>query len=167
MKIFNFIIPSKYKGNNEILPLFIQKIEEIGFVMEDYNEIVGAAEEIDEAVNLKASKLSTAEYQKAKKLKDFKASDWKYDSKEDLYTKVNESKLNEKISFDKALDLKPEFAEGHYNIGTVFKKNNQFLEAIKHLNLAVNMNQNYFEAYFNLGDCYKNINKFKIKLTKW
>jgi len=48
---------------------------------------------VNEAVNLKASKLSSAEYQKAKKLKDFKASDWKYDSKEDLYTKVNEGNL--------------------------------------------------------------------------
>jgi len=56
--------------------------------MDDYDEIVGAAEDkIEEAVNLKASKLSTSEYQKAKKLKDFKASDWKYDSKEDLYIK--------------------------------------------------------------------------------
>lgn len=62
--------------------------------MEDYDAIVSAAEEIQE-VNLKASKLSTAEYQKAKKLKDFKASDWKYDSKEDLYTKVNEGELTE------------------------------------------------------------------------
>jgi len=41
-------------------------------------------------VNLKASKLSSAEYQKAKKLKDFKASDWKWNADEDLYTKVNE-----------------------------------------------------------------------------
>ena len=64
--------------------------------MDDYDEIVGAAEDkIKEAVNLKASKLSATEYQKAKKLKDFKASDWKYDSKEDLYTKVNEVELSE------------------------------------------------------------------------
>jgi hypothetical protein len=63
--------------------------------MEDYDEIVGAAEEIDESVNLKASKLSSAEYQKAKKLKDFKASDWKWNADEDLYTKVNEAELTE------------------------------------------------------------------------
>jgi hypothetical protein len=63
--------------------------------MEDYNEIVGAAEEIDEAVNLKASKLSSAEYQKAKKLKNFKSSDWKWNADEDLYTKVNEAELTE------------------------------------------------------------------------
>jgi ElaB/YqjD/DUF883 family membrane-anchored ribosome-binding protein len=67
--------------------------------MDDYEEIVGAAEEIDEAVNLKASKLSSAEYQKAKKLKDFKSSDWKWNADEDLYTKVNEAELNEAKSF--------------------------------------------------------------------
>ena len=42
-------------------------------------------------VNLKQSKLSSSEYQKAKKLKDFKASDWKWNADEDLYTKVNEA----------------------------------------------------------------------------
>jgi len=63
--------------------------------MEDYKEIVGAAEDVKEAVNLKASKLSSAEYQKAKKLKDFKSSDWKWNADEDLYTKVNEAELTE------------------------------------------------------------------------
>lgn len=62
--------------------------------MDDYAEIVGAAEEINE-VNLKQSKLSSSEYQKAKKLKDFKASDWKWNADEDLYTKVNEGELTE------------------------------------------------------------------------
>ena len=66
--------------------------------MEDYNEIVGAAEEIDEAVNLKASKLSSAEYQKAKKLKDFKSSDWKWNADEDLYTKVVKEDLTQRIA---------------------------------------------------------------------
>ena len=51
--------------------------------------------ELEEAVNLKASKLSSAEYQKAKKLKDFKSSDWKWNADEDLYTKVNEAELTE------------------------------------------------------------------------
>jgi len=65
--------------------------------MEDYNEIVGAAEEIEEGFYGKGnkrrglqnqSKLSSAEYQMAKKLKSFKASDWKWNADEDLYTKV-------------------------------------------------------------------------------
>jgi hypothetical protein len=52
-------------------------------------------DELEETVNLKASKLSSAEYQKAKKLKDFKSSDWKWNADEDLYTKVNEAELTE------------------------------------------------------------------------
>ena len=39
--------------------------------MDDYDEIIGTTEKVNE-VNLKQSKLSSAEYQKAKKLKDFK-----------------------------------------------------------------------------------------------
>jgi hypothetical protein len=62
--------------------------------MDDYDEIIGTTKELKE-VNLKASKLSSAEYQKAKKLKDFKASDWKWNADEDLYTKVNEAELTE------------------------------------------------------------------------
>jgi hypothetical protein len=62
--------------------------------MDDYDEIIGTTEKVNE-VNLKASKLSSAEYQKAKKLKDFKASDWKWNADEDLYTKVNEGELTE------------------------------------------------------------------------
>jgi len=72
--------------------------------MDDYNEIVGAAEEIEEGFYGKGdkrrglqntSKLSSAEYQMAKKLKSFKASDWKWNADEDLYNKVNEVELTE------------------------------------------------------------------------
>ena len=44
LKIYNFIIPTKYKGNSEILPAFQTKLEEIGFVIEDYNEILDNGE---------------------------------------------------------------------------------------------------------------------------
>ena len=57
--------------------------------MANYDAIVSKAEGIQE-VNLKASKLSSSEYQKAKKLKDFKDSDWNWNAEEDLYNKVNE-----------------------------------------------------------------------------
>jgi len=68
--------------------------------MDDYDEIIGTTEKVNE-VNLKQAKLSSAEYQKAKKLKDFKASDWKWNADEDLYTKVNEG-IERKIT--EALD---------------------------------------------------------------
>ena len=63
--------------------------------MDDYDEIISTTEKVNE-VNLKQAKLSSAEYQKAKKLKDFKASDWKWNADEDLYTKViKEGELTE------------------------------------------------------------------------
>ena len=78
--------------------------------MEDYKEIVGAAEEINE-VNLKQSKLSSAEYQKAKKLKDFKASNWKWNADEDLYTKVNEGELTEEADQKQANNYAYQFMQ--------------------------------------------------------
>ena len=55
----------------------------------DGDKIIGVEPSIElDEVNLKQSKLSSAEYQKAKKLKDFKDSDWKWDAKEDLYIKT-------------------------------------------------------------------------------
>jgi hypothetical protein len=44
LKTYNFIIPTQYKGNSEILPLFQNKLEEIGFVIEDYNETLDNGE---------------------------------------------------------------------------------------------------------------------------
>ena len=57
---------------------------------------VKKSEDLKETVNLKQSKLSSSEYQKAKKLKNFKSSDWKWNKEEDLYTKaVGEIKEND------------------------------------------------------------------------
>jgi hypothetical protein len=50
---------------------------------------------IDEKVNLKASHLSSEEYEKAQKLKDFNADDWVWNSETGLYDKVNESNLTD------------------------------------------------------------------------
>jgi len=50
---------------------------------------------VNEGVNLKAAHLSSAEYQKAKKLKAFDPADWTWNSKSQLYDKVNESVVTE------------------------------------------------------------------------
>ncbi len=50
---------------------------------------------VNEAVNLKAAHLSSAEYQKAKKLKAFDSADWTWNPKSQLYDKVNESLVTE------------------------------------------------------------------------
>jgi len=52
---------------------------------------------IYEKVNLKADHLSSAEYQKAKKLKDFNKNDWSWNSKTQLYDRVTEAR-NKKVT---------------------------------------------------------------------
>lgn len=52
---------------------------------------------VAEKVNLKAAHLSSAEYQKAKKLKGFDKSDWSWNSDTQLYDKINEAK-NKKVT---------------------------------------------------------------------
>jgi len=68
-------------------------------------------------VNLKADVLSQDAYQKAKKLKQFKASDWKFDSKEQIYRKVkgvkNEVKDNFMIAWAEDEKLKKEMEQFH------------------------------------------------------
>lgn len=51
--------------------------------IESYNE--------SRKINLKAAHLSSEEYQKAKKLKDFDKEDWEWNSKSGLYDRVNEA----------------------------------------------------------------------------
>jgi uncharacterized protein YjbJ (UPF0337 family) len=53
--------------------------------------------DLNESVNLKQSKLSSSEYQKAKKLKAFDAKDWKWNADEDLYIKVVNESVVEKV----------------------------------------------------------------------
>jgi hypothetical protein len=60
------------------------------FIVRDANKYL--KKRVNEAsVNLNASHLSSAEYQKAKKLKGFDAADWKWNRDTELYDKVTES----------------------------------------------------------------------------
>lgn len=63
---------------------------------------------IYEKVNLKADHLSSAEYQKAKKLKDFNKDDWSWNSDTQLYDKITEarSKKVDKKMWNKMSDEK-------------------------------------------------------------
>ncbi len=54
-----------------------------------YSDIVRYDE--SRKINLKAAHLSSEEYQKAKKLKDFDKEDWEWNSKSGLYDRVNEA----------------------------------------------------------------------------
>ena len=71
----------------------------INHVSESVNEGISVFDE-SRKINLKADHLSSEEYQKAKKLKDFDKEDWKWNSKSGLYDKVNESVNEAKVNYD-------------------------------------------------------------------
>ncbi|MEO1020852.1 MAG: tetratricopeptide repeat protein, partial [Pseudomonadota bacterium] len=54
-------------------------------------------------------------------------------------------------SFQKAVDLKPDFAIAHYNIGKVFQEHGHLHTAVKSYRQAISMAPNYADAHANLG----------------
>ena len=134
--------------------------------MEDYEEIVGTAEEIDEArqvhpvvmqsmtknasKKLKQSKLSPAEYQEVKKLKDFKESDWKWNADEDLYTKLTEE-ADQKQANNYAYQFKQYFDKMRRIVGGNFgddtRKEFEKLVQSKFSKHTVNETEELAEAY--------------------
>ena len=54
-------------------------------------------------------------------------------------------------SYHKALRLKPDFAEAHYNLGRVLQELGRLDEAVVHYHKAIDIKPDYVEAYNNLG----------------
>jgi hypothetical protein len=59
--------------------------------MDQFHKAVQDELKVNEGINLKASHLSSEDYQKAKKLKAFDSTDWVWNPKSNLYDKVSES----------------------------------------------------------------------------
>ena len=81
------------------------------------------SESVDEANNLlKQSKLSSAEYQKAKKLKGFNEDNYKWDGESQLYTKVDESMNEAKVMSKSDIDklVKELVADGRHGDDEAF-----------------------------------------------
>ena len=53
--------------------------------------------------------------------------------------------------FQGALEIEPDFAKAHYNLGVAFVQLGRVSEAIAHYNKALEINPNYAEAEYNLG----------------
>jgi len=60
--------------------------------------------------------------------------------------------------YDESLKLK-EYAEAYYNRGVAYAKLNQYEQAIKDYDKAIELNPNYAEAYNNRGNAYAKLNE--------
>ena len=64
-------------------------------------------------------------------------------------------------AFKKVIELQPDFAAAHNNLGTALKNQNEYVAAESAYNKAIEINPSYAEAYNNLGQTLVQQGKFK------
>ena len=73
------------------------------------------------------------------------------------------------MGFQKALSIKPDYAEAYNNMGNAFKEQGKLEEAIEVFNKAVSVKPNFAEAYNSLAFLKLMTDDWKdgIKLLEW
>ncbi len=64
-----------------------------------------------------------------------------------------------KLSYQKAIKLKPNFANAHYNMGIILKDLGKLQDAEFSYRKAIELKPNFVNAYLNLGNILKNLGK--------
>ena len=65
-----------------------------------------------------------------------------------------------KENFKKAIEIKPDYADVHYNLGNIFVELDLFESAIESFHNVINIDSKYGQAYYNLGVSYYEIGQF-------
>jgi tetratricopeptide (TPR) repeat protein len=73
--------------------------------------------------------------------------------------KVNTHKEEAIANFEQALWLKPDYPEGHNNLGSALRGLGRPQEAVIHLQEAIRLKPDYFEAHYNLGLALKDLGR--------
>ena len=71
------------------------------------------------------------------------------------------------LKFSKVINLNPNFAEGYYNLATVFLKTKKFDDAIVFFKKSLDIDKDHFNSYFNLADCYKNLGQINNAINNY
>ena len=68
--------------------------------------------------------------------------------------------LDEAIeAYNKAISLKPDYADAYYNMSNAFKDQGKLEKAIKYYNKSISLNPNFADAYYNMGNVLKDQGK--------
>ena len=58
------------------------------------------------------------------------------------------------VSLERAVSLKPDYAEAHGELGYAYRKLERFNDAMRSYNQAIRLKPEYAQPYFGLGDLY-------------
>ena len=65
---------------------------------------------------------------------------------------ATQGNLNEAIeNFERAIQLKPDYADAYYNFGSAMANQENWPEAIKHYTRTIQLKPDYINAHYNLG----------------
>ena len=70
-------------------------------------------------------------------------------------------------SYNKAVELKPDFAEAYNNKGNVLRKLNKKEDAIENYLKATKFNKNHIQAYYNLGCTFRELKKYSYSIENF
>ena len=81
---------------------------------------------------------------------------------------VDKKNFNQALfNYKKSLEIKPDYAEGHNNLGIAFYKLGKFYESINSYQRAIKIKPNFSKAYNNLGLAYKELEKFTESINSY
>jgi protein O-mannosyl-transferase len=70
-------------------------------------------------------------------------------------------------AFQRALQLKPDFADACNNLGIALKRTGRFSEAIRSYEQALQIKPNFAEAYYNLGDALEQVGRIEDAINQY
>ena len=59
------------------------------------------------------------------------------------------------MAYNKAVSIKPNYAEAYYNMGNALKEQDKQEEAVEVYNIALAIKPDLAEAYYNMGNVFK------------
>jgi superkiller protein 3 len=66
--------------------------------------------------------------------------------------------------YQKTIEIKPDYARGYYNIGSIYREEKKIDEAIASFQRAVEINPKYAEAHYALAAMYYEKQEFKLAI---
>ena len=71
------------------------------------------------------------------------------------------------LNYKKSLEINPNYAEGHNNLGITFFKLGKFIDSINCYQRAIKIKKNFSKPYNNLGLVYKELEKFNESIDSY